>query len=215
MYNKRIKIRSVGELKKLLETVSDDAKVYACGGSTEDGAVWGFVGENCISLDERSLDDEFFDRYAENDEEEYETLYEKEAYYDEGGARFCLIAEGAGNSLPCEINNDIDEFNFQFIQRLFDVVQTDTGAYLTDLHSLEQVAAEISDSEIEQMIKYAEWDFDGCDKVSRESIVYWYALLLLDSTPSSDEDPIAIFRDELYQFLDNISFNTNNVYKGE
>ena len=62
MYNEKKLIYSVGELKKVLETLPDDAKVYACGGSTEDGAVWVYISDNCISLDECELiddDDDF------------------------------------------------------------------------------------------------------------------------------------------------------------
>ena len=123
------------------------------------------------------------------------------------------------NRLSIEANAETqkrtDDFNFQFIQRLYDIVQTDTKAFLSYPHSLEQVAAEITDDDIEKMIKYAEWEFESDDTISKESLVYWYALHLLDSSPHSDEDPSEIFHDEIWQFLDNIYFNTNNLYKGD
>ena len=93
MYTKRMKIRSVGELKKMLETVSDDARVYACGGSTEDHAVWAFFGtdyngNDCISLDEDALDD---DVIICEDDDEYYSLCEKDIYFDEKTQKCRLI----------------------------------------------------------------------------------------------------------------------------
>ena len=58
--NKRVECKdlTVGQLKKILETVSDDAKVFVLGDNyayihfEEDGSV--------ISFDDNSLDDEYF-----------------------------------------------------------------------------------------------------------------------------------------------------------
>ena len=93
MYTKRMKIRSVGELKKLLETVPDHAEVATCGGTTDDHAVWAFVGtdyngNDCISLDEDALDD---DVIICEDDDEYYSLCEKDIYFDEKAQKSRLM----------------------------------------------------------------------------------------------------------------------------